>query len=299
MNQTGPTETNLNISDDEALLGTLDRVIAEPLKFKSKLHIGENAYALFRASKGVRELFDVAGFASTGAAMAGSSVVANTFFSGGFLAALGIGTATTPVGWVVAAAVVSGGAYMGVTRILGRYHGRHVQSIPRFINTPLDTLGVQLLDMIGGLALRISSIDGMVADEERDTICRHFVDEWGYDTDYVNAAVHILEANIGDARVKDIARSLARFQAANPDCNAPAMQEELMSLLREVVAADGIVDEREELALDAIEEVFRQERAISLENIGRGMAVATETAAAATATMTDFAKRIVGKAKGE
>ena len=49
-----------------------------------------------------------------------------------------------------------------------------------------------------------------------------------------------------------MARSLASFQAQNPDCNNLAMQAALVDFLREIAMADGIIDEREDLAIDAI-----------------------------------------------
>ena len=279
-------------TEGQARLADLDCVITDPLKFKRKLRIGEDAYALLRATNGVRDLWDVGGVASTGAAMAASPIVASTFFSGGLLSAFGIGMAATPIGWVLAAAAVSGGAYYGVGRLARRHHGKFVDTIPRFINTPIDLLGMQLLDLIGALALRVGSIDGDVAPQERETICRHFVDDWGYAPAYVVAAVDILEATADGIRVKAVAQTLAQFQAASPDCNAQAMQDELLAFLREVMEADGHIDEREELAIDAIAEVFRKERAVTLAKIGRGVASVGETAGAA---VNDLAKRIGGR----
>ncbi|MBA4013246.1 MAG: hypothetical protein C0481_15375 [Phenylobacterium sp.] len=286
-----PRGAELDEARDRARLVDLDVVIAEPLKFKRKLRIGEDAYIALRATKGIRELWDVGGVASTGAAVASSHVVASTFFSGGLLSVLGIGAAATPIGWVVAAAAVSGGAYYGVSRLARRHHGRFVDTIPRFINTPLDSLGMDLLDLICALALRVAAIDGSVAPEEREEIWRHFVDEWGYDPVYVATALDILQTTADDVRVKAVAQNLAQFQAANPDCNAQAMQDEVMVFLRQVVEADGYIDEREELAIDAIAEVFRKERTVTLAKVGQGVADAGGTAKAA---VSEFAKRVGG-----
>lgn len=291
MNDKSAADAVTDVADakDQARLAALDCVVADPLKFKRKLRIGEDAYALLRATKGARDLWDVGGVATTGATMAASPIVASTFFSGGLLSAFGIGVAATPIGWVLAAAAVSGGAYYGVSRLARRHHGKFVDTIPRFINTAIDSLGMQLLDLIGALALRVASIDGDVAPQERETICRHFIDDWGYAPDYVAAAVDILEATADDIRVKAVAQTLAQFQAANPDCNAEAMQDELLAFLREVMEADGYLDEREELAIDAVAEVFRKERAVTLAKIGRGVARVGGTAGAA---VNDLARRI-------
>ncbi|MGH7026948.1 hypothetical protein [Brevundimonas sp.] len=65
------------------------------------------------------------------------------------------------------------------------------------------------------------------------------------------AATDILEATSDQTRVKVVATALAQFQAANPDCNAEAMQSELLIFLREAMEAAGVLDEHEELAIDA------------------------------------------------
>lgn len=269
-------------SDAETQLPTplldIECVVAEPLKFKRKLRIGEDAYKLLRLKNKVQSVWDVGGVAATGASVAASSAVASTFFSGGFLSMIGLGAATTPVGWVLAAAAVSGGAYYGVTRLVRGRAGALVETIPRFISTPIDLLGMQLLDLMGALALRVADIDGTVSSEERRTIERHFVEEWGYDGAYVAQALDLLQAGDDPRRVREIAKTLAEFQAANPDCNGEAMQSELLSFLREIAEADGVLDEREELAVEAVATLFRQERAETFHRLRRTLAKSAGTA---------------------
>lgn len=265
---TGGAQSADDFADD------LDCVISDPLKFKRKLRIGEDAYATLRLKKGVQNLWDVSGVAMTGATVAASKLVAGTLFasSAGLFSAIGIGAAAaTPVGWVVAAAVATGGAYYGVTRLVRSRTGDMVDTIPRFINTPIDLLGMQLFDLIGALAVRVASIDGSIAPAERSAVERHFIDEWGYDWEYVARALDVLIAGADEARVKMIAKAMADFQAASPDCNAEAMQGELLAFLREVVEADGILDEREQLAVDAIVAVFKRENAITLSKVGKSI----------------------------
>lgn len=252
----------------------LDCVVSDPLRFKRKLRIGEDAYATLRLKKGVQGLWDVGGVAMTGASVAASKIVAGTLFasSAGLLSSIGIGAAAaTPVGWVIAAAVATGGAYYGVTRLVRSRSGEMVDTIPRFINTPIDLLGMQLFDLIGGLAVRVALIDGSLAPAEREAIERHFIEEWGFDREYVAKALDLLVQGSDDTRVKAIAKALAVFQAASPDCNGEAMQTELLSFLREVVEADGVLDEREEHAVDAIVAVFKKEKAITLSKVGKSL----------------------------
>ncbi|SCW76353.1 Tellurite resistance protein TerB [Sphingobium faniae] len=255
-------------NDLKAGFDHIDRVVADHLRFKRKLGIGEDAYASLRLKKNLIKLWDLGSWAGTGAAVASSQTVATTFFaSKGFLAFIGFGTAVTPVGWVVAAAVGSAGAYYGVTRLFGRFSGSRIETIPKFINTPIDLLGASLMDMMGALAVRIALIDGHFDKTEREAIAEHFVSEWGFDQAYVEQALEVFIADAGLMNIKCLAHQLADFQTSNPDCNAPAMQSQLLEFLKEIAAADGVLDEREELALDAVEAALRVRKTSFLKHL--------------------------------
>ncbi len=270
----------------EAMFDGIEHVIADPLRFKLKLSIGEDAYTSLRTTKNLWRIWDVGSVAASGAALAKSSAVATTFFastaSSGFLSMIGLGAAAvTPLGWVAAAAVASGTAYYGVIRITQSMSASRVDAIPKFINTPIDVLAVSLFDLMCPLALRVADIDKQILDIERRTIADHFIDEWGYDRAYVAGAMAIMEETISSARVKELAQALAQFQANNPDCNPVAMQSSLIGLIRNVAAVDGALDEREELAIEAIERAFRDETELTLRSVGRSMAEYTGSAATA------------------
>lgn len=235
-------------------------VVADSLRFKRKLAIGEDAYTSLRVGRALSKIWDVGGVAATGAGIASSSAVATTFFaSSGLLAKVGIGTAvaTTPIGWVVAAAVASGGVYYGVTRAISRYAKSRVEVIPRFINSPIDQLGAALLDMMGTLALKVANIDGVIDDAEVAAMRDYFVSEWGFDPAYADRALNMLKEGALSQPLKQTTSAIGRFVKEHPDCNAPAFYSDLVALLREVAEADGRLDEREELAIDAIERALK------------------------------------------
>ena len=262
----------------------LELVVADPLRFKQKLRIGEDAFKLLRAKKQLYTLYETVGAAGTGAAIASSSAVASTFFAPtGLTAMLGLATVATPVGWIVAAAVVAGGGYYGASRWFSGKTEAFVDTIPKYINTPIDVLGAALVDLLGSLALRVAAIDGQIDPAERECILEHFVKDWGFDQTYSARALDALTPHADATRVKKLALDLALFQAANPDCNAPAMQAELMRFLRELVTADGTLDEREELALEAIERVLEDQNKVTLTKAGEGISDISKAAGAVAA----------------
>ncbi|MDT8440864.1 MAG: TerB family tellurite resistance protein [Desulfuromonadales bacterium] len=173
------------------------------------------------------------------------------------LAFFGIGTAVTPIGWVVAAGVFAGGGWIGVTRYLKQTTGSRVTTIPDFINTPMDVLALGLFDLMAPLALKVASIDGDIDESERDAIRTYFVKQWGYGADFVCEGMAFTENRLSEFSVKELAHSLAEFKKHNnKDCNYKAMSRELVSFLREVIEADGRIDEQEEMAIERVQAVF-------------------------------------------
>ncbi len=110
--------------------------------------------------------------------------------------------------------------------------------------------------------MQVARADGFVHDVERETITEHFVRDWGFDPAYVAAGLRLIESQTDAGRVTGLAKALAEFQRASPDCNPRAMQDELMQFLREVIEADGVINPPEERALAAIDAVFKSERAV-------------------------------------
>ena len=212
------------------------QVVAEPLRFKAKLAIGENAYASLRMINRTREIWDVLGAAGAGAALAKAG-------------ALGLGAAATPVGWIAVAALASGGACYGLYRWLGDTKGARVIEIPKFLNTPLDTLGLALFDLIAPLALRLAAVDGAIEPAERQALEQHLVDDWGLDAGFVTQAIAQIEPGVMQGSVEEMAAELSAFLHANPDCNHRAIATDLGEFLRRLLEAGGPLTEAEEAAL--------------------------------------------------
>ncbi|MFK5980707.1 MAG: TerB family tellurite resistance protein [Rhizobiaceae bacterium] len=278
-------------TDEEQIhsFDNVEQVISDSLRFKRKLAIGGDAYASIRIAKTLQQIWDVGGVAATGGAVAASSTVAGTLFaSGGWMSAIGLGAvAATPIGWVIGAAVASGGAYYGVTRLFRGYGQSRIETIPKFINTPIDLLGASLMDLLGAFALKIAAIDGTVDEREIDLIKQYFVTEWGYDVRYTESALKVLEENTERCKITEMAKAFADFARSNPDCNFDAIRKELITLLTAIAEIDGKFDEREELAIDKIEQILDQEASV--------MTTVGELAAAPAKTGGWIARKIFGR----
>ena len=246
----------------------VEDVVEDDLRFKARLKIGEDAYTSTRLKKTVFEAWDIAGVAATGAQVASSALVAQKFFAApGILATIGIGSAAaTPIGWVIAASVLSGGAWFGITRYL-KDEGDKTTVIPHFINTPLDVLGLGLFDLMAPLAVKVAAVDGELHEAETAAIREHFVTRWGYSEEFVDRGLAFVRERIDEYDIKTAAATLAAFARDNPDCRAAAMLDDVVAFLREVMEADGRVDEREDMAIERVRAVFADEMRLSVSRL--------------------------------
>lgn len=241
-------------------------VVHDDMRFKAKLGIGENAYTSIRVKKALFEAWDVAGIAATGAQVASSAMIAQKFFAApSLLAAIGIGTATaaTPVGWIAAASVISGGAWLGITRYL-KSDNKKTTVIPTFINTPLDVLGLGIFDLLAPLAMKVAQVDEKVDETEEAAIRRYFVEEWGYSEQFAERGFEFVKLRLDEYNIKATAQTLGAFTRDNPDCSFQHMYSDIMTFLQAVAEADGVLDEREEMALERISKVFSDEGKFSV-----------------------------------
>ncbi|SPJ28245.1 TerB family tellurite resistance protein [Falsiruegeria mediterranea] len=235
-------------------------VVANSEKFKARIGAGAGAFSSLKVADLLGELWNVGSAARDGAAIAGSGVVATTFFPASGLATFfGLGAAATPIGWVVGAGAAAGGLFYGVNRLFRTYYGSRVDEIPRFLNTPIDVLGASFMDLVGSLAVKVASIDGHIHERERLVIADYFVEEWGFDPIYTSIALDLLEETTEEQRIIDMAATLAEFARTNPDCDFSKIQKGLSALLTEIAEADGKLDEREEMAIERIVAALDQE----------------------------------------
>ena len=226
-------------------------IVTEPLKFKVKLGIGERAYGLLRAREHMTTFSEAIGVGATGSVLASSGAVAGTFFaSSGFMAStlsvIGLGaTAVTPVGWVIAAGILSGGAYVGISRLFETSKDNGLIVIPKYINTPLDIISVALIELMLPVSLKMANAGGRMRTSELAAIQRFFSDEWGYNPGFVSRLIDEYRTQTDSVSYSKLAGSLGTYCAESKDCDKEAIMTGFIKHLREVIEADGVIDEKE------------------------------------------------------
>ena len=247
-------------SKDMIFIG-VEQVIAHPLTFKHKLAIGEDAFASMRLKKHLGQAWDVLGAAGTAGAAAKSSVVANALFAKGSVLAV-FGGASTPLGWVIAASVLGGGAWYALSKMFRSETGKRVEVIPKFINTPLDVLAIRLFELMVPLALKVALKGEPPGDEisssQQQLIASYMQDEWGYDPIFVKHASAVLEVSLVGLQTQQLVQQLAYYQKQNPDCNYRAMADEFMGFLNGVARVEGDLQSEQQQLLQEISDIFDQ-----------------------------------------
>ena len=248
----------------------VDSVIENTYAFKKKLGIGEDAFESLRRKKNLGKMLkaaDTIGAAGAGMFIAKSSLVAGALFPAtGVLGFLGLGTAVTPIGWVIAAGAASSLAYFGISRYFSSGKDDKIDVIPKWINTPMDVLAVGLFDFLAPLGLTIAFSDRVISDEERECIHEYFVEEWGYSEEFIRTALVDVENNIESFDIVELTDNLIKFKKENPDCNYESMAEEIKKFLDRVLHSNDTIDNQGAFIVKWIEERLNQAKPTLVEN---------------------------------
>ncbi len=231
------------------------RVVAQPLRFKALLGIGEEAFTNLSAGTVVGDLWHGGSAGAVGGLAARSSVTAGAFF-GSWLTAVGAGVAGTPAGWVIGSAAAAGALGWGVVPAWRSYAGSQLDALPKFINTPIDYLAAALFDMVAGLFVLVSREAGAFDQAKRSSIADYFDTEWGLDPAYIAAALPVIEADTKGRTIAEATRALADYKRQNPDCNDDAMSAQILALLTELAQADGQLSPAKKAALAKVRRIF-------------------------------------------
>ena len=229
-------------------LESAEEIIADDLKFRHKLGVGEDAYGTLKLAS---RLSPVAAGAA-GAAAASSPIVASAFFGGTAATVagwMGLGlAATTPVGWVIAAGVATGGAYIGMRKIRTKLF----EEVPRQINAPLDVLATSVVGFLMPVAFRLALADGNVDDGERRKIKDYFVNEWGYSESFSDRKIGEFQNEPDLASLDELFSALEEFKKHDKDCNFDQIFRELLNFLDELANSDGEFHHGERATIDEV-----------------------------------------------
>jgi len=233
-----------------------DQVIIEnDLKFKSALGIGDKAFKSLQLRENLTTCAEALGVGSSVSAFVSAPTVAGFLgYSKTFLG-LSLGAAT-PVGIVIAAGVLSAGAYVGVAKFLTRNKSDKLLITPKFINTPLDLLAMSLANFFVPISLKIGLADGSLHELEEQRIKSFMIREWGYSGSFITKLITSHKNKNLSQTYEQVLQKFIEFTKSNPDCDFVEVKNSLIKLVKSVIAADGEITENEQAQLSRIENYF-------------------------------------------
>ncbi|MEM6483963.1 MAG: TerB family tellurite resistance protein [Pseudomonadota bacterium] len=243
----------------------IDAVVANPDQFRRKLGIGREAFRLLSA---VENTGSYVSAISSGAGAAGVSYAAWLSSLGVFgQVGLALGVVATPVGMVGAAGAVGAGTFLLTHRLLKRLRRETVEEVPKFINSPLDLLGISISEILAPTLCKIVLADDDVTETEVARVRSYLIDEWGYDETFV-APLLQFDARHSDEWSWDQLGGAIKSVDATGDIKALDFSRELMRIAEEVAGSDGVVCKSELAQLGLLREALglKKERGLRVKS---------------------------------
>lgn len=233
-----------------------ESVVQDPFRFKAKLKIGSAAFGVLSKAENLQDSMNILTGSAAGAALMGTA-----WFSGlGTLGTLGLslGLVTTPIGWIAAAGVGGGAVVFGLQKLLKKAKKSAIDEVPRYINTPLDILAANLVNLMLPPMIFVSGVDSEHKDTERETILNYFVEEWGISRSFIQDRYNELILSGGHFDLKAWSESVGQLSESK-DIAFEELCEELIQALETISDADGVRLDSEQDAIDAVKASLTRE----------------------------------------
>ncbi|PWE20413.1 hypothetical protein DF188_08055 [Aliarcobacter skirrowii] len=181
------------------------KIFDDEIKFKMILNLNEDTYSYLTNIKNLEKF--------SASLAAGLATAATGYFA--WLASLGfgskillaVGLTSNPVGWI-ALAGISGAALMyGGKTLINKVDKNAYDKIPKFLNTPLDYLGQNLINILLPSAIKLSLHNGMLSKDNENILINEF-SKFGYNKDFLISEINGILKIINNIDIKDTKNKL-------------------------------------------------------------------------------------------
>ncbi len=244
-----------NINDElAALFADTPCVIENNFNFMKKLNIGDEHLTYLNNSK---NLVTVVESLLGGAGIGGLTAVGwySTLGIGGKLL-FGLSLTAPPIGWVVGASALGAAGVFGLKKAKNKYVRKAedalITKVPKYLNTPLDLLGLSLATLMLPVSVKMAQADGEFCTIEREQISKYFIDQWGYNGEFISKLTEAQETKIDSFSYKDYAKTIKAVCSKTKEFKHNQLTEEILDFQREIILMDGKVHPKEEQELAAL-----------------------------------------------
>jgi tellurite resistance protein len=236
---TPSANSNIAAAFSEDLLIVLDN----EHQFKIKLKIDEKANKYTSLARKTADLSEATAIG------VGTAVITNTvwYSSLGVLgkAAVAIGISSTPVGWIAAAGVVATVGVIGTKKVIKNLEKSTTHMIPKNIDESIDSVALCVSNLLLPPAVQIACSDNDFCTKEYNHIVDYFVNEFGYNKNFVIEQIAYIENNLKHIDYRALRNSIESACNSNKDLHKDQIINEIIQILQEVSQADGKSDPNE------------------------------------------------------
>lgn len=224
-------------------------VVEDADKFKAKLNIGSAAFKKLATAEKAGEIL----LALSAAGGGGAALFAGWLASLGMLAKLGfaVGFVATPFGPMAVAGSLAATALLAIRKFYKSIKKDAVVEVPKFINSPIDVLGMSICSLIYPIAMKVAHADGSADEKERAVVKAYFVEQWGISAQYVDQLDREVDSKSAASIYERLKADISRLGQTG-DVKADTLAREIVAIAGDVIGADGRVDASESVELDRL-----------------------------------------------
>lgn len=212
-------------------------VLDNKLTFKHKLNLSQDDYKYLNNAKNLHEFAEalLAGVASAGVVY------------GGFMASLGVlgqiglgvGLISNPIGWIAIAGIGAGSLAYGARQISKKADDKAYSKVPKYINTPLDILGENLIDLFLPICIKVALVDGEFIKKEKETIVNYLSIQWGYNKNYIENKMQVHYKIVNNFNYSDVTKIIESITKETKGLERETINNEIENIIKELINADN------------------------------------------------------------
>jgi len=228
----------------------VEKIVEFPLIFKSKLGLNDKAYEFLSNAKTLEKFLTMI-LSGLGGGFGG--LIAWFLTLGIWGQILFLVSLVNPYTWIMIGAGLGVGSFYCLKKIIDIADDNFMTKVPKNITSPIDLLGLSVVDVLCIPAVKIAMCDGDYADCEKEMITNYFTKEWGINKVYIEKYQKVVSLNITNmdynyAKMTEQAKKHKDFKLVD----MKELSSELLRFLKEVASSDGKISKCEEDELEKI-----------------------------------------------